>query len=118
MIVRSAYLCEGEELGRKDLLYHEGMLAQGGSPGFTADGHAEGPPLEQIVQEFKRDYCLKLLARSSTMTAAAREAGFTPKGFRVLLKKLGIEGRKHLANEQNHIKRPSTTNGSGMRVDK
>lgn len=100
-IFRAAYLCEGSELCRRDLLQNDEMQSQDISPASAANGTPQGPPLQEQVREFKRDYCLSLLARSSTMTAAAREAGFTPKGFRVLLKKLGIEGRKHLAEHSS-----------------
>ena len=48
--------------------------------------------MQELVDEFKRDYCTALLKRRSTMVEAAKEAGFTPRGFRMLLKKLGIKG--------------------------
>jgi transcriptional regulator with GAF, ATPase, and Fis domain len=47
-------------------------------------------PLQPLLDEFKREYCRKLLAQHSTMAAAAKAAGFTPRGLQLLLKRLGL----------------------------
>lgn len=44
----------------------------------------------------QRNYCREVLAESASMTAAAKVAGFTPRGFQLMLRKLGIEAEDYL----------------------
>ena len=56
-----------------------------------ANGANELPPLEQVLDHARRDYCERLISSTANIAQAAEIAGYTPRGLRILFKKLGIE---------------------------
>ena len=97
-MLRAAYLCDGTELAVKDLAQYDDVLEREAAQDDGADptvSSARGPLLP-LVDEFKRSYCRELLAESPSMSAAARVAGFTPRGFQLMLKKLGMKAEDYL----------------------
>ena len=97
-IFRAAYLSEGGELAVKDLAQHDDMLDGEAAEDLAASetGTSVRGPLQPLVDELKRSYCREVLAESSSMTAAAKVAGFTPRGFQLMLKKLGMKAEDYL----------------------
>lgn len=91
---RAAYLCDGGELAVKDLAQYDDSLEQGEAEG--EDGGGGRGKLRPQVDEFKRKYCREVLAESPTMAAAAKTAGFTARGFQLMLNKLGIKAEDYL----------------------
>lgn len=100
-IVRAAYLSDGTEITVKDLAQYDDALdleLDQSEPVVEPDSSARGP-LQPLVDELKRNYCRELLAESSSMTAAAKVAGFTPRGFQLMLKKLGMRAEDYLGRK-------------------
>ncbi len=97
-ILRAAYLGDGAELMVKDLSQYDDSLdwVVPAAVATAAEGASSRGPLQPLVDELKRSYCRDLLAESSSMTAAAKVAGFTPRGFQLMLKKLGMKAEDHL----------------------
>jgi DNA-binding NtrC family response regulator len=94
-IHRAAYLSDGAELAVNDLVQYDDALDREAAEAVAGGGAAPGP-LQPLVDELKRNYCRELLAGCSSMTAAAKVAGFTPRGFQLMLRKLGIKAEDHL----------------------
>jgi transcriptional regulator with GAF, ATPase, and Fis domain len=92
-VFRAAYLSEGSELTVRDLAQYDDTLERERAEDVPATARG---PLQPLVDEFKREYCREVLAESSSMTAAARVAGFTPRGFQLMLKKLGMKAEDYL----------------------
>ena len=100
-VLRAAYLGDGPELSVSDLLLHDDdpndAPALLEAPALAApDASRALAPLQPLVDEFKRDYCRSLLARSSTIAEAAKAAGFSARGFRLLLKRLDLDPHRHI----------------------
>jgi DNA-binding NtrC family response regulator len=95
---RAAYLSDGTELTVKDLAQYDDVLEREDTGEVAASemGAFARGPLQPLVEELKRNYCRELLAESSSMTAAAKVAGFTPRGFQLMLKKLGMRAEDYL----------------------
>ncbi|MCX4241799.1 sigma 54-interacting transcriptional regulator [Paraliomyxa miuraensis] len=97
-ILRAAYLSEGGEVTVRDLVQFDDVLEQGAAKDNAPaemGAFARGP-LQAAVDEFKRGYSRQLLAESPSMSAAARVAGMTPRGFQLMLRKLGINAEDYL----------------------
>jgi transcriptional regulator with GAF, ATPase, and Fis domain len=97
-VLRAVYLSDGAELAAKDLVQYDDTLDREAAEDVAeaeAGAFARGR-LQPLVDEFKRAYCRELLSESPSMTAAARVAGFTPRGFQLMLKKLGMKAEDYL----------------------
>jgi len=100
-VLRAAYLSEGPELSAASLMQHDDAPDDAPAVDHTPDlasRTAEGP-LQPLVDEFKHEYCCALLARSSTIAEAAATAGFSARGFRLLLRRLGVDAQEHVGKE-------------------
>ena len=95
-ILRAAYLSDGGELAVGDLAQYDDSLDREAAETAAADSGAALGPLLPLVDEFKRNYCREVLAASSSMTAAAKVAGFSPRGFQLMLRKLGMKAEDYL----------------------
>lgn len=97
-IFRAAYLSDGPELVPSDLCHYDDVGEGIEEIEATGDGPEAGAlvPLRPLVDEFKRGYCVKVLRASPTIAVAAQTAGFTPRGLRLLLRKLGLRAEDHL----------------------
>lgn len=87
-------ICRARRLGAKatqraELI--ERILGRSRRSGKESPG-----PLQPLVDELKRNYCRELLAESPSMSAAAKVAGFTPRGFQLMLTKLGMKAEDYL----------------------
>lgn len=91
-------MSDGAELTVKDLAQYDEVLDREAPEDIAASetGTSVRGPLQPLVDELKRSYCREVLAESSSMTAAAKVAGFTPRGFQLMLKKLGMKAEDHL----------------------
>jgi transcriptional regulator with GAF, ATPase, and Fis domain len=97
---RAAYLSDGPELAVNHLAHYDESLDDDPAEPAPKSGGAAHRELKPLVEEFKRDYCRKLLAESSSMTAAAEVAGFSPRGFQLMLKRLGLMAQDHLGEQR------------------
>lgn len=104
-IERSAYLSDGPELRPVDAHSwsdeHEILPDETeGTPGASRGDATMRGPLKPLVDRFKRDYCEELLSRSGNVASAAREAGFSVRGFQLMLRKLGLRAQDHLSTDE------------------
>ena len=95
---RAAYLSDGTELTVKDLAQYDDVLDREAAQDVSASEVRTfaREPLQQLVDGLQRNYCRELLAESPSMTAAAKVAGFTPRGFQLMLRKLGMKAEDYL----------------------
>jgi DNA-binding NtrC family response regulator len=95
-ILRAAYLGDGPELLVRNLSHYDESSDEEVEPFASRPDAATSGPLRPLLDELKRDYCVKVLAESTSMSAAAETAGFTPRGFQLMLKKLGLRAEDYL----------------------
>jgi transcriptional regulator with GAF, ATPase, and Fis domain len=90
-ILRAAYLSDGPSLSAGNLVPFDELLDDGpGEQGEGQPGTTPHRPLQAVLDELTRDYCRKLLAECPSKAAAAKLAGFTPRGFQLMLERLGL----------------------------
>jgi transcriptional regulator with GAF, ATPase, and Fis domain len=96
VVQRSAYLVEGQWVDRGDLLLSEEQprkvvdVERVSDDGDRGDRDNDLPPLHEVLDRARRDYCTKLLASTGNLTEAADVAGYSPRGLRMLLQRLKI----------------------------
>lgn len=104
-IERSAYLSDGPQLSLADpMSWHDEdreIVPTGSEQDRLASGctPSSGGPLKPLVDAFKRDYCRDLLSRSENVASAAREAGFSVRGFQIMLSKLGLRAQDYIGSD-------------------
>ena len=91
-VKRSAYLADGNAIS-PDALFLTGH--SGDMPVLAeVDGSRPPdalPPLEEVLDRSRREYCAALLKSTDSIATSAKISGYTPRGLRMLLKRLGIE---------------------------
>jgi DNA-binding NtrC family response regulator len=92
VIRRTVYLMEGNEVTATEL---RRFGSEWGSESSTATESLIDLPLkdagERALERFQREYCVALLNRcGGDLNAASERAGYTRKGMRELLRRLGL----------------------------
>lgn len=99
-IQRAAYLVDGETIEKSDLLLEEEeprkavVVERHAGSIKEHDGGREDQdtlrPLDELVEELRLEYCTRLLAVTNSTAEAAAIAGYSPRGLRLLLGRLGL----------------------------
>jgi transcriptional regulator with GAF, ATPase, and Fis domain len=96
-ILRAAYLGDGPELAVRNLVQYDETADDSVTEPMDARLETAGcKPLRPLLDEFKRNYCIRLLVESTTISAAAETAGFSLRGLQLMLHKLGVKAEDHL----------------------
>lgn len=97
IVQRSAYLSEDPAIRSSDLLLDPNrempgkiIDVEGRSSTKKQDGSGLAP-LDQVIEETRRAYCSRLLEATSSISEAAEIAGYSPRGLRMMLKRLEIK---------------------------
>ena len=96
VVQRSAYLAEGDSVDAADLFLGEERpcklvdVERAAGTVDRDDRDDDLPTLQQALEQARRDYCNKLLARTGSLNEAASLAGYSPRGLRMLLQRLKI----------------------------
>jgi len=87
---RTAYLAEDSLICASDLI----LTKEDGEVDHLRESVVRDPgglpPLEEILDRSRRDYCAAILDRAGNIAEAAEISGYTTRGLRSLLKRLGI----------------------------